>query len=136
MKSVTQDDIEEFIRENCPVGDWDTSENVTGWVRWMLAHGCLDVFTEDGTSISALLCSRMSNEEHMEEDFHIDPEGECLVIDMLLSRKKNSPLFLNSIGHFLINKHGQPETVYWPRGEDRHKEKAESLSRLLGLPTQ
>lgn len=75
----------------------------------------MDVFTEDGENISVLLCSRLSTDDKAHENFDINPLGNCLVIDLLLSKHKHQKLLLGCLGRYLMLKHGMPGSVHWKR---------------------
>jgi hypothetical protein len=115
MREVTPEEVESFIRETHPAKEWRDSEALPDWVSWMMDHGCIDVFTEDGENVSVLICSRMSTANNATEDFDFDPEGNCLVIDLILSRRKHQKHLLGALGRHLIKKHGYPDSVHWKR---------------------
>src|SRR6266487_5453236 len=117
MRDVTPEEIEEFIAEHHPRKEWRESDKVRPWLNWMILHKCLDAFTDDGEQIAVLLSCRMSTEEDVENDFHIDPNGNCLVIDLIVANRKHQKFLLGSIGKYLIDKYGFPDSVYWRRGD-------------------
>ena len=138
MREVTPAEIETFIREKHPAKEWRQSEMLLDWVVWMMDHGCIDAFTEDGEALSVVLCSRMSTEDKACEDFDIDPFGNCLVIDLLLSNRKHQKWLLGDLGRFLMHKHGTPDSVHWKRLRARvpaHIPSDQLIYRLNLLPS-
>jgi hypothetical protein len=138
MREVTPQEVEAFIREKHPAKEWRESKHLLGWVAWMMERGCIDAFTDDGDDVSVLLCSRMSTEDRAHEDFDIDPFGNCLVIDLLLSKRRHQKFLLGSLGQHLLHKHGQPDSVHWKRLRARvpaHIPSDQLMYRLNLLPT-
>src|SRR5258708_7419432 len=89
MREITPEEIEQFIAEHCPEEQWRNPDRIHEWVRWMMGRGCIEAFTTDGSKISVVLCSRLTNEDSVDESYDIDPEGNCIVVDLLLSTTDN-----------------------------------------------
>lgn len=115
MTEVSPEQVEVFIRAQHPAQEWRESDKLRAWIEWMMEHDCIDVFTDDGEGISVLMCSRLSTEDKAHEDFDINPLGDCLVIDLLLSKQKHQKMLLGSLGRYLMLKHGMPGSVHWKR---------------------
>jgi hypothetical protein len=128
MRNIGPEEIEQFIMEHCPQEHWRHSENVRPWINYMMGKGCIEAFTEDGRKISVVLCSRLTNTENVDQDFHIDPDGDCIAIDLLLSTGDN---ILKSIACHLIRKYGVPKNVHWKRGTQQTTALAQRLQKLL-----
>ena len=100
----------------------------------MLAHGCLDAFTDDGNKISVVISTRRTTKENAENDFDINTEGDCVAIDLIVSDCRHKPFLLGAIGQFVLAKHGMPESVHWKRKKNAPKTvSAEHLASRLNL---
>ena len=115
MRDISPEEIEKFIIEHCPYEGWKDSKKIRPWINMMMGKGFIDAFTDDGTKLSVVLCSRMREEN-------------CLVIDLLLSTRDN---ILESIATHLIQKHGTPQNVHWKRGERQTTVRLERVAKHL-----
>lgn len=137
MRSIGPGEIEKFIMEHHPRQEWKNISTLRPWVNWMMSRGCIDAFTDDGKELSLVLCSRMTNEAGAGQDFDIDPEGNCLAIDLIVAKKRQNKAQLSAVGDYLKSKHGLPKSVYWRRRDSDPKTiPAKNLAARLGLIVQ
>jgi len=136
MRSISPDEIEQFIMEYHPRKEWKDQEKVRSWVNWMMGRGCIEVFTDDGKNISLVIASRMTNEEDAWQDFDIDPEGNCLSVDLVVSSHRHRKSQIATVGACLIDKHGLPKSVHWNKKAGHKTFDARNLAARLGLLIQ
>jgi hypothetical protein len=136
MREITPQEIEDFIMEYHPSDKWKDKASVHEWVNWMMGRGCIEAFTDDGRNISLVIASRMTNEEDATQDFDIDPEGNCLAIDLIVSSHRHRKSQLSAVGDYLKAKHGIPKSVHWFKKAGHKTFDAKNLAARLGLITQ
>ena len=122
VRSISPDEIEQFIMEHHPGPGWKDQEKVRAWVNWMMGRGCIDAFTEDGKEISLVVASSMTD--------------ESLMIDLVVSTHRHRKSQIAEVGACLISKHGIPKSVHWDRKTGHKTFDAKNLAARLGLIPQ
>jgi hypothetical protein len=136
MRSIGPEEVGQFIMDNHPRKEWKDPKRVMDWVNWMMGRDCIDAFTDDGRKISLIVASRMTNEEDAMQDFDIDPEGNCLSIDLIVSSHKHRKSQIFAAAAHLRAKHGMPQSVHWCKKAGHKTFDARNLAARLGLLPQ